>query len=102
MDLQAATADTFRPHIGSTFTVEFHDAATLPLRLEEVNVLLQKHLAPRLTRDTFGIYFSGPKDLMFDQGTYPVHHDDLGTMTIFLVPKGRRPDGGFDFEAIFT
>jgi hypothetical protein len=102
MELSEVTADTFHPHIGSTFTVLFADGAKLDLKLEDVSVLQLRKLIPRLKRDTFGIYFAGPKDLAFPQGTYDVQHDVLGTMTLFLVPKGRRSDGGFSFEAIFT
>jgi hypothetical protein len=102
MDLQAVTADTFRPHLGSTFTVEFVDGKTLELTLNEVNVLLTRQNVPRLTRDTFGIYFSGPNNMMFPQGIYALRHDVLGTMEVFIVPKGQRPDGGINFEAIFT
>jgi hypothetical protein len=102
MELNELTAETFRPHIGSTFTVEFLDGAKLDLTLEDVSVLQLRKMIPRLARDTFGIYFAGPKDLAFPQGTYDVHHDVLGTMTLFVVPKGRRADGGFSFEAIFT
>ena len=102
MELNEFTPDTFRPHVGSTFTVEFADGKTLDVKLEEVSVLQLRQLIPRLQRDTFGIYFSGPKDLFFPQGTYDVRHEVLGTMTIFVVPKGRRPDGGFQYEAIFT
>lgn len=102
MDLQAVTADSFRPHIGSTFTVEFVDGKTLELTLNEVNVLLTRQNVPRLTRDTFGIYLTGPQNLMFPQGIYTIRHEILGTMEIFLVPKGPRADGCVNFEAIFT
>jgi hypothetical protein len=102
MELNEFTADTFRPHTGSTFTVEFEDGKTLPLQLEQVTVLQTRQKIPRLTRDTFGLYFSGPPNLMFAQGTYNVRHEELGVMSIFIVPKGQRADGGFDFEAIFT
>ena len=102
MELNEVTADTFRPHVGSTFTVEFPDAKTLPLKLEDVSVLQTRQRIPRLTRDTFGLYFSGPQNLFFAQGVYDVRHDILGTMSIFIVPKGQRADGGYNFEAIFT
>jgi hypothetical protein len=35
------------------------------------------------------------------QATYPVEHDELGRMEIFLVPIG--PDGsGMRYEAVFA
>jgi hypothetical protein len=102
MQLNELTAETMRPLVGDRFTVGLGGGTTFELTLDDVVVVLEKHVSPRLKRDSFALYFSSPKDTLIKQGTYPVTHPVLGEMTIFLVPKRQLDHGGFEIEAIFT
>jgi hypothetical protein len=102
MNLRELTAETMRPFVGDRFTIRFADGNSSELTLDDVTVVLEKHVSPRLTRDSFALYFSGPKDVLFTQGTYTLNHPTMGDLTIFIVPKRRLDNGTYEFEAIFT
>ncbi|HEV7768222.1 MAG TPA: hypothetical protein VGQ76_24685 [Thermoanaerobaculia bacterium] len=102
MELQDFTAENMHPHIGTTFHATI-DEQDVPLVLEKVNIVLEKHIEPRMKRDAFNLLFSGPKDIYIKQGAYPMTHEGLGgPWDIFIVPISRYDDGRFHFEAIFT
>lgn len=102
MHLSELTAENMRPFVGDRFTIDLDGGTTFEMILDDVTVVLEKHVSPRLKRDSFALYFSGPKDMLLKQGAYPVAHPTLGEMTIFLVPKRQLDDGSFEIEAIFT
>jgi hypothetical protein len=102
MQLSELTADTMRPFVGDRFTIDLDGGTTFEMTLDDVTVVLEKHLSPRLKRDSFALYFSGPQNVLLKQGTYPVKHPTLGELTIFLVPKRQLDNGTFEIEAIFT
>lgn len=102
MHLSELTAENMRPFIGDRFTIALDGGTTFEMILDDVTVVLEKHVSPRLKRDSFALYFSGPKAMLLKQGTYPVTHPTLGEMTIFLVPKRQMDNGSFEIEAIFT
>ncbi|HEX2061904.1 MAG TPA: hypothetical protein VHK90_14280, partial [Thermoanaerobaculia bacterium] len=78
------------------------DGQSFDLLLEEVQVVLEKHVSPRLRRDSFSLFFVGPPNAYLRQSTYQVAHDVLGgPWLLFLVPVGRRNDT-FLYEAAFT
>lgn len=52
-------------------------------------------------RRQFSLLFTGPLDRALAQGTYPLHHDALGEVELFLVPLG--PAGNtMRYEAAFA
>lgn len=102
MHLSELTAENMRPLIGDRFTIDLDGGITFDMILDDVTVVLEKHVSPRLKRDSFALYFSGPKDMLLSQGTYAVTHPTLGKLTIFLVPKRQLDNGTFEIEAIFT
>ena len=95
LDLRAARAEAFEPHVGSAF----HCVDTAPpFVLAEVYRLGSQPNAPR--QEPFGIVFTGPEGLQ--QGTYRVDHLVLGSLDLFLVPIGPGPDGVPRYEAVFN
>jgi hypothetical protein len=103
MELREFTADTLRPHVGSTFRLTFDDGRSIDLTLTEVLVRLEKHQSPHMKRDSFSLFFKGPAGAYIQQGAYATTHEELGgPWSIFIVPIGRKNDGGFEFEAVFT
>lgn len=45
--------------------------------------------------------WTGPREHFLEQGTYTMHHDELGELTLFIVPVNEVADG-FVYEAVFT
>lgn len=102
MKLEEFTAAALRPHVGSNFHVKTEAGPSFDLLLEEVKVVLEKHVSPRLQRDSFSLYFVGPENVFLQQSIYEVTHDELGgPWSMFLVPVGKR-DATILYEAAFT
>lgn len=93
-------ATTFAPHQGSTFTVTFDGTDPVPLTLVEVAELAVHEGQPR--PDPFSLVFTGPAGVAFRQGVYPLEHDKLGRLDVFLVPVQPEADGLPRLEAVFN
>jgi hypothetical protein len=96
MTIAELRLETFSPHIGSPFRIVFSDA-TLTLTLEQV-----KALNINMERQGFSLEFRGaPGAPVLMQNTYPLEHDVLGQLEIFIVPIGDGENGA-QYQAIFT
>ena len=51
--------------------------------------------------DPFALLFRGPGDKPLPQRLYPLHHETLGELNIFLVPIGIDEKGRY-YEAFFN
>jgi len=51
--------------------------------------------------EQFSLVFSGSAAVAAEQRTYPVHHDTLGDLELFLVPIAQSHDR-VEFEACFS
>jgi hypothetical protein len=97
--LEALTHESFRPHVGTAFRVEYAPAASATLTLVEVTVLGGGAGAAR--RQPFSLLFRGPREPVLPQRIYRLEHEGMGALELFIVPIG--PDGeGMRYEAIFT
>ena len=83
--LDDATPDTFRPHVGTTFSIEVEDGEPLVLTLEEANPHGAGH---EFRQQPFSLVFSGPQDRLATQGNYLLRHPALGDFVLFMVPIG--------------
>ena len=92
--LDDLTPATFRPHVGTSFSIEVQDDDPLVLTLEEVRLDGEGH---ELRAEPFTLSFTGPRDRLAPQATLVLHHEVLGEVTLFLVPVdvGR-------YEAVFN
>lgn len=52
-------------------------------------------------QESFTVYFRGPSEKWAPQATYPLAHERLGRMEIFLVPV-ERDEKGVLYEALFN
>lgn len=109
IDLATADAETFRPHVGETFTV----ASTLgPIDLilenikvfegstiRDAEVVVDGTVLP--PRKAFALTFLGPLDPVLHSGQASVTHARAGTLTLFLSPFRRDPDGML-YESVFN
>jgi len=100
VQLDQATAATFRPHLGGEFRVELAGEEPIALRLAEVHESGRQPAAPRV--EPFVLVFTGPATPILPQATYRLEHDVLGTLDVFLVPIGHGVEGGVRYEAVFN
>ncbi len=54
-----------------------------------------------LQREPFALLFRAPRQPALPQRIYPLVHDRLGTLELFLVPVGEDDDARY-YEAVFT
>jgi hypothetical protein len=106
--LDRLTVTDFEPLCGSAFRAELPGAGPLELGLITATALPAP--PPRVQgggadggarRHPFSLIFRVRTPLHLPQGTYPLAHDQLGQLDVFLVPVGRDADGLL-LEAIFA
>lgn len=98
--LDQLTIETFEPHVGSSFWVEFPNGAKVELRLVRAAKVMESEAA-ELPRHPFSLYFLGPKSFLLKQHTYHVAHETLGAYDIFVVPIGETGEA-YQYEAVFA
>jgi hypothetical protein len=89
--LEALSAADFRGYVGSLFRLgltspENGFTASAELELAEVNGPVG--VASSAFRAPFSLMFRGPLTSVLPQAIYPLNHDKLGTLELFLVPVG--------------
>ena len=98
MDVADISVETFAGREGQAFTIQFPDAQ-LALKLAEV--------APspghwgKAERQPFSIVFDGPAEHPLPQQVWPLDHEELGRLEIFLVPI-EPEDGAMRYQAVFA
>ena len=97
--LEKLTFEEMNALVGTTFGVEI-DGHSIDLTLARAGKVMESEAA-RLPRHPFSLFFTGPAAPFLPQKTYRLHHEQLGTLEIFLVPVGKFADG-FQYEAVFT
>ena len=99
-DLKKISFEQFEPCLNQPFgiTPEDHE----PLSLELIVVEKRGQFDPDFAdRQAFSLIFRGPLEPALPQQIWPMEHDILGKLDIFLVPIG--PDKkGMRYEAVFT
>jgi hypothetical protein len=94
------TEEDFRENLNTKFRVLVDAPRPIELELVEVKSYESKpNEQPGMER--FALYFYGPEDIYMPQYNYPLEHDKIGRIAIFLVPVGR-DERGFRYEAVFN
>ena len=101
--LDRLTVTSFAPAVGETFVLDAGDAG--PLDLELVEARLHRPGARAQdesgTRAPFTLVFRGPAEPILPQRTYPLEHESVGAIEIFIVPIGH-DQAGTTYEAVFA
>jgi hypothetical protein len=98
LDLASVTKETFDPHVGTHFSLQLDNRATLELELFEIAPLA---IHPGGKRIAFALRFRSRERGHVPQRTYQLEHAALGSFALFLVPMG--PDAsGMVYEAVFN
>lgn len=94
------THDDFAGRIGESFTVA-NPGLVLLLAEATQGVAYGGSGPDGQERLQFSIVFRGPAEPALSQDTYTLTHDELGELTLFLVPVGIDADGA-TYEAAFA
>ena len=100
MDLATVQASDFEPLLGQTFRADL-GGQSFELTLAEAQTSRHQRREPGV-RPSFSLLFHGPVDVSFTQGVFPLTHESLGTLEIFLVPVAREDDGRVALQAVFS
>jgi len=88
---------------GDEFRLRPDEGESVPLVLDQVTALGDGRPRPGLARqEPFSLLFRGPPGFAAPQRIWPLEHDRLGELRIFLVPVGQDQEGRMRFEAIFN
>jgi len=94
--LDELTRDMFARQLNTQFRVERQDAGAVTLDLVEASAVRSVPGS-----ESFSIVFRGPADAFLPQAIYRMHHDEIGTFELFIVPI-RQDAHGFYYEAVFN
>lgn len=96
------TREDFLGQVGTEFSIEpGPDAESVTLELTSVKPLTRSGVGSR--EDPFSAEFLGPAQPVLVQSIYPMTHERLGTLELFIVPLGPDPEtGGMRYEAVFN
>jgi hypothetical protein len=89
--LEALSAADFRGNVGSLFRLSVtspESGLTVLAELELAEVNGPAGAASGAFRAPFSLVFRGPLTPTLPQAIYPLNHDKLGTLELFLVPVG--------------
>jgi hypothetical protein len=99
MEIEELKEEVFAQHLNTKFYVPLEDRR---VELELVKILGDKNSLDKIEGvNRFALYFLGPGDFCLPQSIYPMEHDSLGTLEIFIVPVGIQ-NNRYQYEAIFS
>ena len=91
------TKDSLSKELNTKFRLSVEPEQMCELELVEV-----KERGDRAGQaERFSAVFRGPLDYPLPQHSYPMEHERLGNVEIFIVPI-RRDEEGFYYEAVFN
>jgi hypothetical protein len=101
MALEDLTVAHFEPRVGDEFTIQVPGLSEdLSAELIEVETIGSEPHEPD-GRTPFSLVFRVPQEAVLPQGIYDLQHVDLGPLSIFIVPIGRKDDG-VRYQAVFS
>ncbi len=84
--------EDFVDKVDEVFVISQDDVPAVPLTLKEVE-LLNPAMAPPGLRPPFSLTFVARDPRIFPQSLYRMEHQELGAVTIFLVPSAKDAEG---------
>jgi len=92
--------EDFADRLGHVFAVAEQNMPAIPLTLTEAKPLDSARGMPGV-RPPFSLIFLAKDPRVLPQRLYRLQHDDLGELTIFLVPVGKDAEG-IRYQALFN
>jgi hypothetical protein len=99
METLKLTEEIFTQYLHTKFLVQLGEQP-VELELAEVKTYRSEY-AEEQGMERFSIYFDGPVELMLAQGMYSMHHEQMGSFDIFIVPLAARETNA-RYEAVFN
>ncbi len=96
---ERVSKEDFAKQLHTKFRVRA-EGAEAELELDEVAVFEGAANDPS-NMERFSIFFEGPQNVFLQQGVYTLDHEQLGELTLFIVPV-ERSTGGFRYESVFN
>jgi hypothetical protein len=92
--------EDFAGRVGEVFVVDEANFPAIPLTLAEAEPLPAR-MAPQGVRPPFSLIFLGKDPRVLPQRLYRLEHEEMGEVTIFLVPVGKDAEG-VSYQAVFN
>lgn len=98
--LEDLNEEIFSQQLDTAFQVDVLPSQSVELKLVEIRG--ESNGLPKVAgQESFALYFTGPDSSFLPQRSYPMRHEQLGDLEIFLVPIAKEADG-YRYEAIFN
>jgi hypothetical protein len=88
--------EVFAQNLNSKFELRVN-----PERVFELELINIREIPSTPRQEQFALLFQGPADVYLPQRIYPLEHDQMGNVSLFLVPVGRE-EKGYLYEAVFN
>lgn len=89
---QKLVFEDFADKVGEVFVVSEENVPAIPLTLKKAEPL-NPAWVPKGGRPPFALTFFARDPRVFPQGLYRMEHQELGEVSIFLVPSAKDADG---------
>lgn len=93
------TFESFSPHLNSTFAIGLGESS-VELTLTQATKQPVRPF-PGMMREPFSLIFRSGTPVVLPQRLYPLKHEALGKLDIFIVPIGRDLQGTV-YQAVFN
>ncbi|MEI9988236.1 MAG: hypothetical protein WDN69_37135 [Aliidongia sp.] len=97
--MRILTFETFRPHLNSTFALGLGESSIELTLTQATKQPVQPF--PGMMREPFSLIFRSGTPVVLPQRLYPLKHQEMGRLDIFIVPIGRDPQG-IVYQALFN
>ena len=87
---------TFAENLNTKFLFRPDEENVIELELTSI-----REVESEPGHEQFALLFRGPATIYLPQRIYPLEHERMGAISIFLVPTGR-DENGFIYEAAFN
>ena len=87
---------TFAENLNTKFLLRPDEQNVIELELTKI-----RDIKGEPGYEQFSLLFTGPGNIYLPQRIYPLEHERMGAMSLFLVPIGR-DENGFIYEAVFN
>ena len=91
--------EDFKDRVGDIFAIGEEGLPAIPLTLAEAEPLTNR--LPPDARPPFSLIFVGKDPRVLPQRLYRLEHQEMGALSIFLVPVGKDAEG-VQYQAVFN
>lgn len=95
--LDSLSCNQFSPYVDSHFIlITPADMPDIKLKLLQINQIISNQV-----QENFSLIFEGPLEPRLNQQIYDLEHEQLGSLSLFMVPVARNANG-MQYEVIFN